>query len=154
MKRKQVIEKSLTVREAYGQFQRYNLTKGLSNGTISYYESYSRVFFTFLKDTDQPLVSITKDTIDDYTLYGIRENTYRAINATLALADNMVRAMNDVSLFPNDVVLPSISNDMLRNIKLPQLNINSLIPVNPQFSAVMNGRSNGDAGSISPAVYD
>ena len=68
MKRKQMTEKSLTVQEAYDQFQRYNLTKGLSAGTISYYESYSRVFFTFLEDTNQPLSSITKDTIDDYTL--------------------------------------------------------------------------------------
>ena len=33
MKRKKMAEKSLTVQEAYDQFQRSNLTKGLSEGT-------------------------------------------------------------------------------------------------------------------------
>lgn len=90
MKRKQMTEKSLTVQEAYDQFQRYNLTKGLSAGTISYYESYSRVFFTFLRDTGQPLSSITKDTIDDYTLYLKGRDTVKDTTVNTAL--RMVRA--------------------------------------------------------------
>lgn len=69
MKRKKMAEKGLTVKEAYDQFQRHNLTKGLSEGTIRYYESYSRAFFKFLGDTGQPLTEVTKDTVDNYTLY-------------------------------------------------------------------------------------
>ena len=90
MKRKKMAEKSLTVREAYDQFQRYNLTKGLSEGTIRYYESYSRAFFKFLGDTDQPLAEVTKDTVDDYTLYLKGKDT--VTDTTVNTALRMVRA--------------------------------------------------------------
>lgn len=90
MKRKKLEEKSLTVQEAYDQFQRYNLTKGLSEGTICYYESYSRAFFKFLGDTSQPLTEVTKDTVDDYTLYLKGKDT--VTDTTVNTALRMVRA--------------------------------------------------------------
>lgn len=90
MKRKKMAEKSLTVQEAYDQFQRYNLTKGLSEGTIRYYESYSRAFFKFLGDTGQPLTEVTKDTVDDYTLYLKGKDT--VTDTTVNTALRMVRA--------------------------------------------------------------
>ena len=90
MKRKKLEEKSLTVQEAYDQFQRYNLTKGLSEGTICYYESYSRAFFKFLGDTGQPLTEVTKDTVDDYTLYLKGKDT--VTDTTVNTALRMVRA--------------------------------------------------------------
>lgn len=90
MKRKKLEEKSLTVQEAYDQFQRYNLTKGLSEGTIRYYESYSRAFFKFLGDTSQPLTEVTKDTVDDYTLYLKGKDT--VTDTTVNTALRMVRA--------------------------------------------------------------
>lgn len=90
MKRKKLEEKSLTVQEAYDQFQRYNLTKGLSEGTIRYYESYSRAFFKFLGDTSQPLTEVTKDTVDDYTHYLKGKDT--VTDTTVNTALRMVRA--------------------------------------------------------------
>ena len=90
MKRKKMAEKSLTVQEAYDQFQRSNLTKGLSEGTIRYYESYSRAFFKFLGDTTQPLTEVTKDTVDDYTLYLKGKDT--VTDTTVNTALRMVRA--------------------------------------------------------------
>lgn len=85
-----MIEKSLTVQEAYDQFQRYNLTKGLSEGTIRYYESYSRAFFKFLGDTSQPLTEVTKDTVDEYILYLKGKDT--VTDTTVNTALRMVRA--------------------------------------------------------------
>ncbi len=90
MKRKKLEEKSLTVQEAYDQFQRYNLTKGLSEGTVRYYESYSRAFFKFLGDTGQPLAEVTKATVDDYTLYLKGKAT--VTDTTVNTALRMVRA--------------------------------------------------------------
>lgn len=90
MKRKKMVEKSLTVQEAYDQFQRYNLTKGLSEGTVRYYESYSRAFFKFLGDTGQPLAEVTKATVDDYTLYLKGKAT--VTDTTVNTALRMVRA--------------------------------------------------------------
>lgn len=85
-----MVEKSFTVREVYDQFQRYNLMKGLSEGTIRYYESYSRAFFKFLCDTGQPLAEVTKDTVDDYTLYLKGKDT--VTDTTVNTALRMVRA--------------------------------------------------------------
>ena len=55
MKRRQMKGKSLTAREIYNQFQRYNPAKGLSKRAISCYGSYNRVFFTFL-DAEKALI--------------------------------------------------------------------------------------------------
>ncbi len=58
VKRKHVVEQTLTVQEAYDQFKQNNLIKGLSEGTIRYYESYSRALFTFLGDTARPMTAV------------------------------------------------------------------------------------------------
>lgn len=90
VKRKQMVGQTLTVQEAYDQFKQNNLIKGLSEGTLRYYESYSRAFFTFLGDTAQPLTAVTKDTIDEYTLYLKGKGT--VTDTTVNTALRMVRA--------------------------------------------------------------
>ena len=69
MKRKQIGEKSISIQEAFEQFQRFNQTKNLSPETIRYYDNHSNPFFAFLEDVFQPVDSITKEKIDAYILH-------------------------------------------------------------------------------------
>ena len=69
MKRKQIVEKSISIQETFEQFQRFNQTKNLSPETIRYYDNHSKPFFAFLEDVFQPVDSITKEKIDAYILH-------------------------------------------------------------------------------------
>lgn len=69
MKRKQIIGKTISIREAFAQFQRLNQTKNLSPGTIRYHDNHSEPLFAFLEDISQPVESIAKEKIDAYILY-------------------------------------------------------------------------------------
>ena len=77
MKRKQIGEKSISIQEAFEQFQRFNQTKNLSPETIRYYDNHSKPFFAFLEDVFQPVDSITKEKIDAYILH-LKASFYQA----------------------------------------------------------------------------
>lgn len=79
----------VSIQEAFEQFQRKNLVKNLSPGTIAFYSSKARLFFEYLGDVTQPISNITDLTVDDYILHfkskGVANTT---INTNL----RMVRA--------------------------------------------------------------
>ena len=69
--------KDLTVSEAYEQFiKRYNV-KNLSGKTIVYYHDYLAPFLSFVGN-DSPIDSITKETVEDYTL-SLKQNNALAL---------------------------------------------------------------------------
>lgn len=78
-----------TVQKAFEQFQKQNVLKNLSQGTIDFYSSKARRLFSFLEDAEQPIDSITEETVEDYIFWmkdrGLSDTT---INTNL----RMVRA--------------------------------------------------------------
>lgn len=78
-----------TIQKAFEQFQKQNQLKNLSQGTIEFYSSKARGFFVFLEDAEQPVDSITEETVEDYIFWmkdkGLSDTT---INTNL----RMVRA--------------------------------------------------------------
>ena len=64
---------TLTIQEAFELFIRKCKIKNLTDLSISSYEKKMVRFYAFI-DKNEPITSITKDTIDDYILW-LRENT-------------------------------------------------------------------------------
>lgn len=58
-----------SIKMAFEQFQKQNQLKNLSQGTIDFYLSKARHFFNFLENTDQPIDSITEETVVDYIFH-------------------------------------------------------------------------------------
>lgn len=58
-----------SIKMAFEQFQKQNRLKNLSQGTIDFYSSKARRFFNFLEGTDQPIDSITEETVVDYIFH-------------------------------------------------------------------------------------
>ena len=56
-----------TVQQAFERFQKYNRLKNLSQGSLDFYAAKGRSFFRFLGDTEQPITTITEETVEDYT---------------------------------------------------------------------------------------
>ena len=57
-----------TIQQAFERFQKYNRLKNLSQGSLDFYAAKGRSFFRFLGDTEQPIHTITEETVEDYTL--------------------------------------------------------------------------------------
>ena len=64
---------NLSIQDAFALFIRKCKVKNLTDLSISSYEKKMRHFYEFM-DKNEPISSITKDTIDDYVLW-LRENT-------------------------------------------------------------------------------
>ena len=64
---------TLTIQEAFELFIRKCKIKNLTDLSISSYEKKMVHFYEFI-DKNEPITSITKDTIDNYILF-LRENT-------------------------------------------------------------------------------
>ena len=66
-----------TIQQAFERFQKYNRLKNLSQGSLDFYAAKGRSFFRFLGDTEQPIHTITEETVEDYgyTLTGWVEHT-------------------------------------------------------------------------------
>lgn len=58
-----------TIQQAFDRFQKQNQLKNLSQGTIDFYAAKARSFFRFIGDTEQPIDSITEETVEDYIFY-------------------------------------------------------------------------------------
>ena len=58
-----------TIQQAFERFQKYNQLKNLSQGTIEFYSSKARRLFVYLEDVEQPIDSITEETVEDYIFY-------------------------------------------------------------------------------------
>ena len=56
-----------TIQQAFERFQKYNWLKNLSQGSLDFYAAKGRSFFRFLGDTEQPIHTITEETVEDYT---------------------------------------------------------------------------------------
>ena len=56
-----------TIQQAFERFQKYNRLKNLSQGSLDFYAAKGRSFFRFLGDTEQPIHTITEETVEDYT---------------------------------------------------------------------------------------
>ena len=56
-----------TIQQAFERFQKYNRLKNLSQGSLDFYAAKGRSFFRFLGDTEQPITTITEETVEDYT---------------------------------------------------------------------------------------
>ena len=57
---------SPTIQQAFERFQKYNRLKNLSQGSLDFYAAKGRSFFRFLGDTEQPITTITEETVEDY----------------------------------------------------------------------------------------
>ena len=55
-----------TIQQAFERFQKYNRLKNLSQGSLDFYAAKGRSFFRFLGDTEQPIHTITEETVEDY----------------------------------------------------------------------------------------
>ena len=55
--------------KAFARFQKYNRLKNLSQGSLDFYAAKGRSFFRFLGDTEQPIHTITEETVEDYIFY-------------------------------------------------------------------------------------
>ena len=58
-----------TIQQAFERFQKYNRLKNLSHGSLDFYAAKGRSFFRFLGDTEQPIHTITEETVEDYIFY-------------------------------------------------------------------------------------
>ena len=58
-----------TIQQAFERFQKYNRLKNLSQGSLDFYAAKGRSFFRFLGDTEQPITTITEETVEDYIFY-------------------------------------------------------------------------------------
>ena len=58
-----------TIQQAFERFQKYNRLKNLSQGSLDFYVAKGRSFFRFLGDTEQPINTITEETVEDYIFY-------------------------------------------------------------------------------------
>ena len=58
-----------TIQQAFERFQKYNRLKNLSQGSLDFYAAKGRSFFRFLGDTEQPIHTITEETVEDYIFY-------------------------------------------------------------------------------------
>ena len=58
-----------TIQQAFERFQKYNRLKNLSQGSLDFYAAKGRRFFRFLGDTEQPIHTITEETVEDYIFY-------------------------------------------------------------------------------------
>lgn len=78
-----------TIQKVFEQFQKQNALENLSQGTLEFYSAKARRFFAFLEDAEQPVDSITEETVEDYIFWmkdkGLSDTT---INTNL----RMVRA--------------------------------------------------------------
>lgn len=78
-----------SIKMAFEQFQKQNQLKNLSQGTVDFYSSKARHFFNFLKGTDQPIDSITEETVVDY-IFHLKEKQLH--DTTINTYLRMVRA--------------------------------------------------------------
>lgn len=71
-----------TIQQAFERFQKYNRLKNLSQGSLDFYAAKGRSFFRFLGDTEQPIHTITEETVEDYIFYMLKsgENNNQAAN--------------------------------------------------------------------------
>ncbi len=60
-----------TIQQAFERFQKYNRLKNLSQGSLDFYAAKGRSFFRFLGDIEQPIHTITEETVEDYIFYAI-----------------------------------------------------------------------------------
>lgn len=58
-----------TIQQAFERFQKYNRLKNLSQGSLDFYAAKGRSFFRFLGGTEQPIHTITEETVEDYIFY-------------------------------------------------------------------------------------
>ena len=58
-----------TIQQAFERFQKYNRLRNLSQGSLDFYAAKGRSFFRFLGDTEQPIHTITEETVEDYIFY-------------------------------------------------------------------------------------
>ena len=58
-----------TIQQAFERFQKYNRLKNLSQGSLDFYAAKGRRFFRFLGDTEQPITTVTEETVEDYIFY-------------------------------------------------------------------------------------
>ena len=58
-----------TIQQAFERFQKYNRLKNLSQGSLDFYAAKGRSFFRYLGDTEQPITTITEETVEDYIFY-------------------------------------------------------------------------------------
>lgn len=56
-----------TIQQAFERFQKYNRLKNLSQGSLDFYAAKGRSFFRLLGDTEQPIHTITEETVEDYS---------------------------------------------------------------------------------------
>ena len=58
-----------TIQQTFERFQKYNRLKNLSQGSLDFYAAKGRNFFRFLGDTEQPIHTITEETVEDYIFH-------------------------------------------------------------------------------------
>ena len=66
--KKAPVRQSVTIREAFQQFQRHNQVGNLAEDTIRYYDDKSKYLFAFIGNIDVPITTITPDVLDNYIL--------------------------------------------------------------------------------------
>ena len=78
-----------TIQQAFERFQKYNRLKNLSQGSLDFYAAKGRSFFRFLGNTEQPIHTITEETVEDY-IFAMKEE--KLSDTTINTNLRMVRA--------------------------------------------------------------
>ena len=109
-----------SIQAAFEQFQKQNQLKNLSQGTIDFYSSKARHFFNFLENTDQPIDSITEETVVDY-IFHLKEKQLH--DTTINTYLRMVRAflywcMDKGYLEHFSIQLPTLATNWSACLKL------------------------------------
>lgn len=99
---------TLSVQQAFEQFQRFNQVKNLSPCTIDYYNSYYKTFAEFLADVDQPVSNINQTVVENYILYLKEKDTVSDTTVNTAL--RMVRARFYISVWEGAIFPDSKSS--------------------------------------------
>ncbi|MCL1845384.1 MAG: phage integrase SAM-like domain-containing protein [Defluviitaleaceae bacterium] len=105
-----------TVTEALDNFLRKCTTRNLSQNTITMYSVRLRVFQGFLNGSgdNMPITGITKDVIDDYTIFLKESGSRNAVSVNSYLRDlgrvaTTLRTIPSYKCICGDFLLPELS---------------------------------------------
>ena len=92
-----------TIQQAFERFQKYNRHKNLSQGLLDFYAAKGRSFFRFLGDTEQPIHTITEETVEDYIFYMKDQQLHdTTINTNLRMVRAFLSCVSEIRFYYRD----------------------------------------------------